>query len=306
VSLSGIGVHSGAPAKITLCPADPDSGIVFLRGNIPNSPDVEIAARSQAIGSTELCTVLGDPKGASVATVEHLLAAFSGLGIDNAAIEIDGPEVPVMDGSAGAFVDAIDRAGVRRQDAPRRYIRIDKPVRVELGLAFAEFKPHARTRLEISIDYDCAVVGRQHLGIDLTPKSFRRKIARARTFGYMRDVERLWAAGFALGSSLENSIVIGDGVVVNPEGLRYPDEFVRHKVLDTIGDLALAGMPIQGLFRSHRGGHKLNAMALSALLSREDAWTLVTEATVEREPRPEGRVELGQGLVAPAFAPEVL
>ena len=137
-------------------------------------------------------------------------------------------------------------------------------------MAFAEFRPHARTRFEISIDYDCAVVGRQHLAIDLTPTTFRTKIARARTFGYMRDVERLRATGFALGSSLENSVAIGDGAVLNPEGLRYPDEFVRHKVLDTIGDLALAGAPIQGLYRSHRGGHRLNALALSALLARTD------------------------------------
>jgi UDP-3-O-[3-hydroxymyristoyl] N-acetylglucosamine deacetylase len=301
VSLSGIGVHSGVPVSISLCPAGPDSGIVFLRSSLSDSTDVEIPARSHAVGSTELCTVLGDPKGASVATVEHLLSALAGLGIDNALIEIDGPEVPVMDGSAGAFVEAIDSVGVRVQSAARCWIRVEKPVRVELGSAFAEFRPHPRTRLEISIDYDCSVIGRQTFGLDLTPKRFRR----ARTFGYVRDVERMWAAGFALGSSFENSIVIGDGAVVNPEGLRYPDEFVRHKMLDTIGDLALAGMSIQGLYRSHKGGHKLNALALSTLLSRTDAWSIVSGA-VERESRAEGRAELSQGLSAPAFAPEVL
>lgn len=305
VSLSGIGVHSGVPVTISLCPAGPDSGIVFLRGSLSYSADVEIPARSHAVGSTELCTVLGDPKRASVATVEHLLSAFAGLGIDNALIEIDGPEVPVMDGSASAFVEAIDSVGVRTQSAARHWIRVEKPVWVELGSAFAEFRPHPHTRLEVSIDYDCSVIGRQTFATDLTPKRFRRDIARARTFGYVRDVERLWAAGFALGSSLENSVVIGDGAVVNPEGLRYPDEFVRHKVLDTIGDLALAGMSIQGLYRSHRGGHKLNALALSTLLSRTDAWSIVCGA-VERESRPEGRAELAQGLSAPAFAPEVL
>lgn len=300
IGLSGIGVHSGAPVSITLGPAAPDSGIVFLRSNLPDCSDIEIPARAHAIGSTDLCTVLGDPKGASVATVEHLLAALAGLGVDNAVIEIDGPEVPVMDGSAAAFVRAIDQVGARTQNAPRRRLRIEKPVRVELGAAFAEFRPHPRTRFEISIDYDCAVVGRQQLAMDLTPRNFRGRIARARTFGYMRDVERLWAAGFALGSSLENSIVIGDGAVVNPEGLRFADEFVRHKMLDTIGDLALAGAPIQGLYRSHRGGHKLNALALSALLARTDAWSLVSDP-VERESRLEGRPELGQGLAAPAF-----
>lgn len=304
-SLSGVGVHSGVPVTITLCPTEPDSGVVFLRGGLADSADVEIPARSHAVGSTELCTVLGDPNGASVATVEHLLSAFAGLGVDNVLIEIDGPEVPVMDGSAAAFVEAIDRAGVRAQNAPRRWIRVEKPVRVELGSAYAEFRPHPRARLEVSIDYDCSVIGSQQLAFDLTPRNFRREIARARTFGYLKDVERLWAAGFALGSSLENSVVIGEGAVVNPEGLRYPDEFVRHKALDTIGDLALAGMPIQGLYRSHKGGHKLNAIALSTLISRSDSWSIVSEA-VEREPRSEGRAELAPALAAPAFAPEAL
>jgi UDP-3-O-[3-hydroxymyristoyl] N-acetylglucosamine deacetylase len=305
VSLSGIGVHSGAAVTISIGPASPDSGIVFLRGGLANCTDIEIPARSHAVGSTELCTVLGGSQGASVGTVEHLLAALAGLGIDNALIEIDGPEVPVMDGSAGAFVEAIDTVGIRIQAAPRHWIRIEKPVRVELGSAHAEFRPHPRTRLEISIDYDCSVIGKQTFAFDLSPKCFRREIARARTFGYMRDVERLWAAGYALGSSLENSVVIGDGKVVNPEGLRYPDEFVRHKVLDTIGDLALAGMSIQGLYCSHKGGHKLNALALSTLLSRTDCWSIVSSA-VERESRPEGRGELATGLSAPAFAPDVL
>ncbi len=304
-TLSGIGVHSGSPVSVTLCPADVNSGISFLRTHLPNSPDIEIPARFNSVGSTELCTVLGDPKGASVATVEHLLAAFAGLGIDNAVIEIDGPEVPVMDGSACDFVDAIDQVGIVAQGAPRRFIRVEKPVRVDMGTAYAEFRPLGRFRLEVSIDYDCAVVGRQAIGIDVTPKAFRQGVARARTFGYMRDVEKLWAAGFALGSSLENSVVIGDGAVVNPEGLRFPDEFVRHKVLDAIGDLALAGAPILGLYRSHKGGHKLNAMALSALLSRSDAWSLVSEPA-ERESRQDGHAELAQGLAAPVFAPEVL
>jgi UDP-3-O-[3-hydroxymyristoyl] N-acetylglucosamine deacetylase len=289
---------------MTLCPAEPDSGIVFVRSS-PGLAEVEIPARSQAVGSTELCTVLGDPKGASIATVEHLLAAFAGLRVDNALIEIDGSEVPVMDGSAGAFVEAIDRAGLREQGAPRRWIRIERPVRVEVGSAFAEFRPHSRARLEVSIDYACGVIGRQELCLDLTPKAFRREIARARTFGYMRDVEQLWAAGFALGSSLENSVVISEGRVVNPEGLRYPDEFVRHKMLDAIGDLALAGMPIQGLYRSHRGGHRLNALAVSTLLTQGDAWSIVSEAA-DREFRAEARPDRAQALTAPAFVPEGL
>jgi UDP-3-O-[3-hydroxymyristoyl] N-acetylglucosamine deacetylase len=305
VSLSGVGVHSGAAVSLTLHPADPGSGIAFLRVNVPDFPDTEIPARWDVIGATELCTVLGDPNGASVATVEHLLAALAGLRIDNCLVEIDGPEVPVMDGSARDFVEAIDQAGVILQNAAKRLLRIERPVRVEIGSAFAEFLPHDRCRFEISIDYDCPVIGRQSYAIDLTPESFRQEIAEARTYGYVRDVERLWAAGFALGSSLENSVVIGDGTVINPEGLRHPDEFVRHKVLDTIGDLALAGMPIEGLYRSHRAGHTLNALALSELLSQEGAWTLVTAAP-EREARGESRAEHAAGMVAAAFASEAL
>jgi len=305
VSLSGIGVHSGAEVSVTLNPADPNSGISFLRVDLEVSPDVEIPARCDMVGSTELCTVLGDPNGASVATVEHLLAALAALGVDNCLIEIDGPEVPVMDGSSRDFVDAIDQAGSVAQNVPKSLLRVEEPVRVELGSAFAEFLPHEASRFEVSIDYDCPVIGRQAYAIDLTPESFRREIAEARTYGYLRDVERLWSTGFALGSSLENSVVIGDGAVVNPEGLRHPDEFVRHKVLDTIGDLALAGVPIQGLYRSHKGGHKLNAMALSELLRREGAWTLLT-AFSERESRADARGEHPRGTVAAAFAPEAL
>jgi UDP-3-O-[3-hydroxymyristoyl] N-acetylglucosamine deacetylase len=305
VSVSGIGVHTGQPVEITLCPAGRNSGIAFLRTNVPGASDIEIPARADAVGATELCTVLGDPKGLCVATVEHLLAAFVGLGVDNALVEIDGPEVPVMDGSARVFVDAIDQAGIAVQKAPKRHIRILKAVRVDLGSAFAEFRPYNGCRFEVAIEYDCPVIGRQVFAGDIDPGIFRAQIAGARTYGYMRDVERLWSAGFALGSSLDNSVVIGDGAVLNPEGLRYPDEFARHKVLDAIGDLALAGAPLKGLFRSFRGGHRLNQMALAALLADTNAWTLES-ATAEREPRPEARIDLAAGLLVPAFAPEVL
>jgi UDP-3-O-[3-hydroxymyristoyl] N-acetylglucosamine deacetylase len=305
VSLTGIGVHSGKRIGITLCPADSGNGITFLRTNAASSAEFEIRAIAAAVGATEFCTVLGDPRGMCVSTVEHLLAAFFALGVDNAVVEIDGPEVPVMDGSAAAFAEAIDRAGIVVQRAPKRYIRIRKPVRVTMGSAFAEFRPYEGCRFEVGISYDCPVIGEQAIGIDLTPETFRKEIARARTFGYIKDVERLWFAGFALGSSLDNTLVVGDGAVVNPEGLRYPDEFVRHKLLDAIGDLALAGGPIQGLYRSYKGGHKLNAAALSALLSQPDAWTWAS-APHERRERHEGRVDILSGLLAPAFAPEVL
>jgi UDP-3-O-[3-hydroxymyristoyl] N-acetylglucosamine deacetylase len=304
VSLSGIGVHGGKPVSVTLCPADADSGISFLRTNLPGSPDVEIPALAGHVGSSELCTVLGDSRGASVATVEHLLAALVGVGVDNALIEIDGPEVPVMDGSAAVFVDAIDQVGLVVQRAPKRFLKIRKPVRIEMGSAFAEFRPYEGCRFEIGIAYDCPVIGNQGIGIDVTPKRFRSEIARARTYGYMRDVERLWSAGFALGSSLENSVVIGDGAVVNPEGLRYPDEFVRHKVLDAIGDLALAGAPIRGLYRSYKGGHKLNAMALAALLQQKDAWAIVA-APARQDSRTEARGEFLAGLLGPSLVAEI-
>ena len=303
VSLSGIGVHSGKPASITLCPADADSGISFLRTHVPGTPDCEIRAIASHVGATELCTVLGDPDGVCVATIEHLLAAFVGLGVDNAIVEIDGAEVPVMDGSARAFVEAIDQAGMVVQASPRRFLKIRKPVRVELGSAYAEFQPHDGCRFEVGISYDCPVIGAQSYAIDLTPKTFRAEVAGARTFGYVRDVERLWASGFALGSSLDNSVVIDGGSVINPGGLRYSDEFVRHKLLDAIGDIALAGAPIQGLYRSFKGGHKLNALALSTLLARKDAWTLVS-APKERATT-EKRIDLFSGILTPAFAPDV-
>ena len=302
VTLSGVGVHGGKPVSIAIGPADPGTGIMFLR-SVSGSPDVEIPARSHAVGATELCTVLGDPAGICVSTVEHLLAALVGTGVDNAIVEIDGAEVPVMDGSAIAFVDAIERAGLETQSVPRRFIKVRKPVHVELGSAFAEFRPYEGARFEIAIDYECAVVGRQAIAFDLSSKSFRREVARARTFGYMRDVERLWSSGFALGSSLENSVVIGDDGIVNPEGLRYRDEFVRHKALDAIGDLALAGAPILGAYKSFKGGHKLNQLALSALLADKSAWSFVSAE--ERTKRPEGRAELPAGMPVPAYAPEV-
>ena len=184
------------------------------------------------------------------------------------SIEIDGAEMPVMDGSAAAFVEAIDQAGIETLDVKRRYIRVMKPVRIDSGASWAEFQPYDGTRFEVEIDFDSPAIGRQAFEADINAVDFRRDIARARTFGFMRDVERLWAAGYALGSSLENSVVIGDdNRVINIEGLRYTDEFVRHKTLDAVGDLALAGAPFIGCFRSYRGGHKLNAAALGACLS---------------------------------------
>lgn len=288
VSLSGTGVHTGKPVSIHFSPADADSGIVFhCQG--PNGT-VELKALSAMVGATDLSTVLGDPAGAHVATVEHLMAALFGLGIDNVSIDIDGREVPILDGSSAAFVEAFDQAGIQKLAARRRYIRIVKPVRVDNGGSWAEFRPHDGIRFEVEIDFESPAIGRQSLAVDLNAENFRHEISRARTFGFMKDVERLWAAGYALGSSLENTVVIGDDHrVINMEGLRYPNEFVRHKMLDAVGDLALAGMRFIGCFRSYRGGHKLNATALRRLLSDPSAYQIVEASGRGREPIAVGR-----------------
>jgi len=299
VSLSGTGVHSGKSVSIHFSPADADTGITFHL--FADDGVTEIHALHSQVGSTDLSTVLGDPAGAHVATVEHLMATLFGLGIDNIAIEIDGTEVPILDGSAAMFVDAFEQAGIERLAARRRYIRVLKPVRIEAGGSWAEFRPHDGTRFEVEIDFDSPAIGRQSLALDLDAERFRREVARARTFGFMKDVERLWAAGFALGSSLENSVVIGDDHrIINMEGLRYPDEFVRHKMLDAMGDLALAGARFIGCFRSYRGGHKLNAAALRRLLADSSAYQIVESSRRDR-----GRAAEVTAVGGPLHAPSV-
>ena len=280
VALSGVGVHTGLPSNLVFEPAAPDSGIVFRR-TMPDGEVISLRAVASEVGFTDFCTVLGTPMGRSVMTVEHLLAAFYASDIDNVIVQMDGPEVPIMDGSAEEFCKAIERAGTEYQCAKRRYIRVVKPVRVEMGGSWAEFLPHDGTRYEVTIDFDSPAIGRQVYSNEMSPAVFRRDLAFARTFGFMRDVERLWAAGFALGSCLENSVVIGDDDrVVNPEGLHLLDEFVRHKTLDAVGDLALAGAQFVGCYRSYRGGHKLNSAALSAMLSNRSAYEIVETPSI--------------------------
>jgi len=295
ISLKGTGVHSGAPVSMALCPADGDTGVRFLL-----SDGTEIAADQGSITGVTMSTVLGDGNGSAVATVEHLLAALHGLGVDNAVIEMDNPEVPIMDGSASYFVEAIDEAGLAELDTPRRFLKVLKPVRVDDGGAYGELTPYNGFHLDIEIEFDTPVIGNQRIEIDLNPGSFRRELARARTFGFMKDVERLWASGLALGASLENTVAIGDDRVINHEGLRFADEFVRHKALDAVGDLALAGAPILGAFRSHRGGHRLNTLVLKALFADTEAWTMI-EAPRYREVR---HAELSHRLAAANFAAE--
>lgn len=303
VTLSGIGVHNGLGASLTLHPGEPDSGIVFLLSD-HRGRDVEIRAVHDNVCCTELCTRIGDLDGVAIATVEHLMAAVHALGLDNLIIEVDGQEIPIMDGSAADFVDAIDSVGILAQGAPRKFIKVVKPVRVEQGSAWGELTPSDRSSFSIAIDFADSTIGYQDVTFNLTPDTFRKDISRARTFGFMRDVEALWSAGFALGASLENTVVVGENRIVNPEGLRFENEFVRHKALDAVGDLALAGAPILGAYRSLRGGHRLNVSMVKALMADTSAWTMV-EAPVQRAPKSNGRVEAETFAPAAAFGPEV-
>ncbi|MCB5201093.1 UDP-3-O-acyl-N-acetylglucosamine deacetylase [Neorhizobium sp. T786] len=276
VTLTGTGVHSGAPVTLTFQPAEAGSGIVFSR-SLEDGNTVEYRAVSSHVGPTDLCTVLGSSPAKWIATIEHVMAALYALGIDNIVVDVDAGEMPIMDGSSYPFIDAIEQVGIVSLGVKRRYIRIVKPVRIDAGASWSEFRPYDGTRFEVEIDFPTPLIGRQSWKGELTAASFKEELSRARTFGFMRDVERLWAAGYALGSSLENSVVISDDdTIVNVEGLRYAkDEFVRHKTLDAVGDLALAGAQFIGCYRSYRGGHKMNANALKALLSDPTAYEIV-------------------------------
>jgi UDP-3-O-[3-hydroxymyristoyl] N-acetylglucosamine deacetylase len=276
VTLSGRGVHGDKPARLRLSPAAADTGVVFSVGG------ADILADWRSVDATQLRTRLSE-EGASVSTVEHLLAALSGLGVDNALIEVEGDEIPAMDGSAESFVAAIDDAGVVELAAPCRFLRVTAPVRVSDGAGWAELTPaRGGLSLDVEIAFD-GHIGRQRRALRLTPESFRRELARARSFGFLRDAERLWREGLALGASLENTVVLDGETVLNPRGLRYADEFVRHKMLDVVGDLALAGAPIEGAFRSFRGGHALNLALIQASM-REGALNFVGRQLVDETP----------------------
>jgi UDP-3-O-[3-hydroxymyristoyl] N-acetylglucosamine deacetylase len=306
-TVTGVGVHSNQTVNLTLGPAPVDAGFIFVRTGLDGS-DREVQACAKSVIATEFATVLGDKDGPLVSTAEHVLAALRGMGVDNATIEVDGPEVPIMDGSAAAFVAAIDQAGIVEQPARRRFIQVLKPVKVAMGASFGELRPHANGfRAEVEIDFTNPVIGRQSFVLDLNPESFRRDVSRARTFGCMNDVARLWSAGFALGASFENSVVFDDNRLLNTEGLRYTNECARHKALDVVGDLALAGLPLLGAYRSVRGGHKLNHAVLTALMADRSAWTVVDAEPVRRRPRGRAEVVSGMigGMVAPAYGPDV-
>ncbi|MEO0810784.1 MAG: UDP-3-O-acyl-N-acetylglucosamine deacetylase [Pseudomonadota bacterium] len=281
IELTGVGVHSGAPVNLVLHPAEPGTGIIFAVTKHDRIIS-EIAAKVENVKNLTLCTVIGDDAGTTVGTVEHLLAALRGLAVDNCYIEIDGKEVPIMDGSSAHFVDAIDEVGLVHLNAPRKFIKVLKPIRIEESDCWAEISPHSGFHLDIEIDFDTPAIGRQRVSYELTPGVFRNDLSNARTFGFMHDVEKLWKAGLALGASLENSVAIDDDKIINPEGLRYDKEFVRHKMLDAVGDLSLAGLPLLCKYRSVRGGHRLNANTLKELLQDKSAWAIV-EAPQHRD-----------------------
>ncbi len=270
IHLTGVGLHSGASVRMAIAPAPVDSGIVFIRSD--RRAGARIPALWSHVVDTRMHTVLGNAAGTTLGTVEHLMAALWGCGIDNAEISVDGPEVAIMDGSAEPFVAAILDAGIEVQDAPRRAIRVLKPVTVTDGVKSACLLPGDGSAFSFEIDFETAAIRRQTTHLTLTADSFRREIGRARTFGFLHEVEALRSMGLARGGSLDNAVVVSGDTILNQDGLRYADEFVRHKVLDAIGDLYLAGAPIIGRFHGVRSGHALNNQLLHALFADRTAW----------------------------------
>jgi UDP-3-O-[3-hydroxymyristoyl] N-acetylglucosamine deacetylase len=275
IRATGVGLHSGEMVYLTLRPAAPNTGIIFRRVDL--DPVVEIHAKAENVGETALSTTLVE-NGQKISTVEHLLSAFAGLGIDNAYIDLNAPEVPIMDGSAGPFVFLVQSAGIEEQNAPKQFIRIKKPIILEDGDKWAKFEPFDGFKVSFTIEFEHpAFTGRpQQVEVDFSSTSFVREVSRARTFGFMKDIEKLRENNLALGGSMDNAIVVDDYRVLNEDGLRYEDEFVRHKVLDAIGDLYLLGYSLVGAFSGHKSGHEVNNKLLRALLAQEDAWELIS------------------------------
>ncbi|MEA2756005.1 MAG: UDP-3-O-[3-hydroxymyristoyl] N-acetylglucosamine deacetylase [Aliidongia sp.] len=288
IHCTGIGLHSGVKAALTLRPAPVGTGILFRRLDGVGGP-VEIAAHWSNALESPLCTTLTDGKNTSILTIEHLMSALAGCGIDNCTIEIIGPEVPIMDGSSAPFVFLIECAGTIDQHVPRQAIKVLKPVSVGDDRAWTSIEPDDQFSVEFEIDFPSKAIARQTANMVIDPVSFKHEISRARTFGFLKDLDALRANGRALGGSLDNAVVIDGDTVVNSGGLRYADEFVRHKVLDAVGDLYLAGGPLLGRFRGSRSSHALNRRLLAALFADRDAWSMaaVDEAPFGRwqEPR---------------------
>jgi UDP-3-O-[3-hydroxymyristoyl] N-acetylglucosamine deacetylase len=293
---AGIGVHSGAHVRMVLTPAPVDTGIVFVRSDV-RSVDNAIRAHAEFVSETRNCTTIRNAAGAELATIEHLMSACAGLGVDNLIVEVDGPELPILDGSSAQFVQVLLNAGLKGQHAPQRVIRILERIEVRMGAKSAALLPSNGfdgLDLDVTIRFADAAIGVQRRCVELTPESFLNEIADARTFGFMADVDAMRAAGLGRGASMDNTLVVDSGRVVNPEGLRFEDEFVRHKMLDAIGDLAMAGAPICGRFVADQPGHALNALLVRALLDTPEAWRW------EHETASETLREAAQPLVAAA------
>lgn len=284
VHASGVGLHGGVKVKLSLRPAAPDTGIVFRRVDLPEP--VDIPAQAMLIGDTRMCSCL-EKDGVKVGTIEHLMSALCGLGIDNAWIDLDAPEVPILDGSAAPFVFLIQSAGIEEQNAAKKFIRVTRPIEVTDGDKWARFTPYDGYRLSFSIVFQHPAIDKsaQEASIDFAEQSYVREVSRARTFGFMQEVEYLREHGLALGGGLENAIVLDEYRVLNLDGLRYSDEFVRHKILDAVGDLYLLGHPLLAAYASHKGGHALNNQLARALLQAEDAWELVSFDALEKVPQ---------------------
>jgi UDP-3-O-[3-hydroxymyristoyl] N-acetylglucosamine deacetylase len=275
IKSTGVGLHTGVRVEMMLRPASPDTGIVFHRTDL--SKPVTIAADARNVGDTRLSSSL-EKDGARISTVEHLMSALAGLGIDNLHVDVAGPEIPIMDGSAGPFVFLLQSAGIVEQSRPKRYLRIKSAVEARQDDKWARFDPHQGFMLDFTIDFPHPVFGSEnrHVAIDFAEHSYIKEVSRARTFGFMQDVEALRAAGLILGGNLQNAIVLDETRILNSEGLRYDNEFAKHKVLDAIGDLYLLGHPLIGKYTAYKSGHGLNNALSRALLSRPEAWELVT------------------------------
>lgn len=283
IRATGVGLHTGAKVYMTLRPATANSGIVFRRTDL--APPVEIKGEPNAVGDTRLSSCL-EKGGVRVSTVEHLMSALAGLGIDNAYVDVTAPELPIMDGSAGPFVFLLQSAGVEEQNAPKRFIRILTPVEVEEGDKWVRFEPFDGFKLTLSIEFTHPVFDKvpQSVTVDFSTTSYVKEVSRARTFGFMQDVETLRGQGLALGGSMDNAIVMDEYRVLNTDGLRYADEFVKHKALDAIGDLYLLGHPVIGAFTGHKSGHALNNRLLRRLLEEQRAWEFASFERAEDAP----------------------
>ena len=283
ISFSGYGVHSGQPVTLTIKPAAADSGISISRELGDGRVTLPVPVHFSRVTRTTLCTTIDLGDSVSAATIEHVMSALSGMGVDNALITLDGSECPILDGSARPFAEAILQVGLEIQPAQRKFLKVIRAVTVRNNDAFAALEPYNGRALDLEIDFDSKVIGRQRMIFDWTPRRYFEDVSRARTFGFVRDAKILRQAGYALGSSLDNSITVDNDRILNPNGLRYEDEFVRHKLLDAIGDLALGGLPIWGRFRSYKGGHALNAHVLSGLFSSEANYEIVSAENLPLE-----------------------